>query len=339
MSLSHPLLPLLQELGLAARAAVRRCLREQSREERTRVGGHAGSDVIYAIDREVEEVLTRLLEDRSEALGGIVLIAEGVGENEKTIHPAGRTEEACAWRLLVDPIDGTRGVMVDKRSAWFLAGGAPNHGHATRLRQIECAVMAELPTSRAGFAERFAAVKGRGVEGALDPLLTDEPSRPLAPRPHEGPSIRGGFAQVARFFTPGKDLLAGLEEELLAELFPEAAPGEILAFEDQYISTGGELAELIHGRDRFTADVRASLYGSEAFAERRIGHVCHPYDLAACLVAGEAGVALTDAAGEPLDAPFDTLSPVDWIGYANADIRDEVGPVITRLLRERGWIR
>ena len=39
-------------------------------------------------------------------------------------------------RLIVDPIDGTRGIMYDKRSAWTLAGVAPQRGAGTHLGDI-----------------------------------------------------------------------------------------------------------------------------------------------------------------------------------------------------------
>jgi hypothetical protein len=56
------------------------------------------------------------------------------------------------------------------------------------------------------------------------------------------------------------------------------------------------------------------------------------------LVAEEAGVLLTDARGGPLDAPFDTRLPVDWVGYANPAIRREVEMILQRLLTELGWV-
>src|SRR2546426_8918997 len=51
-------------------------------------------------------------------------------------------EEECRWRLLVDPIDGTRGLMYQKGSAWNLTGVAPDRGAATPLRDIVLAVAA-----------------------------------------------------------------------------------------------------------------------------------------------------------------------------------------------------
>jgi hypothetical protein len=60
--------------------------------------------------------------------------------------------------------------MYDKRAAWALAGVAPNKGPGTRLRDIEVAVMSELPTSKMGFADVLWAIKGRGAHGVRERL-------------------------------------------------------------------------------------------------------------------------------------------------------------------------
>jgi hypothetical protein len=338
MELQHPFLFLLCELGRVARAVVTQQLTQVPLEERIREGAQAASDVIYAIDHAVETELLRLLGQHAEALGGIVLVAEGIGETETTVHPAGWAESACRWRLLVDPIDGTRPIMMDKRSAWFLAGVAPNRGAQTRLSDIACAVMCELPSSRAAVADDFLAVRGQGMTALRSSLVQEAPPREWKPRPWSGPSIRGGFVQMVRFCPPGRDQIAAVEEEMIARLFPDARPGEILSFEDQYPSTGGQLVELLCGRDRFQADLRGILYASPAFATLRIGHVCHPYDLAGALVAEEAGVILTLPDGSPFDGPMDTQTAMSWVGYPNPAIRAEVEPVLVPLLREKGWL-
>ena len=56
------------------------------------------------------------------------------------ILPRGTTESEAVWRIIVDPIDGTRGLMYQKRSAWILTGVAPNRGPSTSLRDIVLAV-------------------------------------------------------------------------------------------------------------------------------------------------------------------------------------------------------
>ncbi len=266
-------------------------------------------------------------------MGGIVLVAEGMNEDKVNVFPEGMSEAKAAWRLIVDPIDGTRELMVGKRSAFFLAGAAPNQGPSTRLLAIRSAVMVEIPTDRAFLSDALWAVKGEMTQGFTRNLL-DGSRKNLKPSPTQEPTLRGGFGQIVRFVHPGKDLLSVMEEEMVKELFPNLKDGEIAAFDDQYLSTGGQLYELLMGKDRFTADLRQSLYSKFHREGKRTGHVCHPYDLAASLVGSEAGIILTDALGHPLDGPMDTTTGLDWVGYANARIRGELAPVLNRLVKK-----
>jgi hypothetical protein len=56
------------------------------------------------------------------------------------------------------------------------------------------------------------------------------------------------------------------------------------------------------------------------------------------LVAREAGVVVTDPAGNRLRAPLDVFTDVAWIGYANDQLRDAIQPVLSAALRERGLL-
>ena len=102
---------------------------------------------------------------------------------------------------------------------------------------------------------------------------------------------------------------------------------------DQYICTGGQLAELALGRDRFVLDVRPLVY-------RKLGVdsalACRPYDLAAWLVGQQAGCVICDPFGAPLDAPLDVTTNVACAVYANHALADLLIPIVreevTRLL-------
>ena len=48
---------------------------------------------------------------------------------------------------------------------------------------------------------------------------------------------------------------------------------------------------------------------------------------------------VTDASGQPLDAPLDVEAEVAWAGYANGRIRAQIEPLLQAALRERGWGR
>jgi hypothetical protein len=143
---------------------------------------------------------------------------------------------------------------------------------------------------------------------------------------------------VARFFPGAREELAAIDEEVVLAALGPVRPGKAHCFEDQYISTGGQLYELVAGHDRFVADLRPLLEPSLAARGQALGICCHPYDLATELIAREAGVVVTDAAGRPLDAPFDVGSDVSWVGYANQKVQAQIEPALQAALRRRGLL-
>src|SRR5438034_1773780 len=114
------------------------------------------ADAIYAIDADVEPIIEEFCGEWSKTTP-LVLVAEGIESEEYggvegvKVFPHGASEDDAAIRLIIDPIDGTRGIMYDKRPAWSLAGVAPNKGSSTCLCDIRVAAITELPTSQMGF--------------------------------------------------------------------------------------------------------------------------------------------------------------------------------------------
>jgi hypothetical protein len=307
----------------------------RSRDGLYEVSRDSAADTIYRLDTLVEPMLDELCNDWARTTP-LVLIGEGVegdgGIEGVRVYPEDAREEDAKIRLIVDPIDGTRGLMYDKRSAWALAGVAPNRGPATRLRDIEAAVMTELPTSKMGYGDVLWAAKGAGATGErID--LRDGRAQPLPLRPSAADTIAHGFASVASFFPGTKALAAEMMEHLVRHLLGGTDVTKALVFDDQYISTGGQFYELIVGHDRFNADLRPLLYRIQ---HQPPGLCCHPYDCATWLIAEEAGVILTDGLGRPLDGPMDVTTGLPWAGYANAALRSKIEPILTDFLRARG---
>lgn len=294
----------------------------------------SSADTIYEIDAVVEPMLEDFCRDWARTCP-LVLIAEGLenadGIEGLKVYPEGATEADALIRVIVDPIDGTRGIMYDKRAAWALAGVAPNNGSATRLRDIEAAVMTELPTSKMGSSDVLWAIKGHGATGFREDLR-DGSRTPLTIRPSTAQSIHHGFASVSNFFPGTKRLASELMEEISLRLLGEADVSKAGVFDDQYISTGGQFYELIVGHDRFLADLRPLFY---QILKQPAGLCCHPYDCATMLIAEEAGVILTDGMGRPLDGPLDCVTGLSWAGYCNATIRDQIEPIIRQFVRSR----
>ena len=115
-------------------------------------------------------------------------------------------------------------------------------------------------------------------------------------------------------------------------------------FDDQCLCTGGQLHELMAGRERLIVDVRPLVL-------HRLGLVsplaCHSYDVCTALLLQEAGGVVENPAGGALDAPLDTTTPVTWVGNANdrlaarvragagGAVRGAGGPSSSRVTRAR----
>jgi fructose-1,6-bisphosphatase/inositol monophosphatase family enzyme len=326
------LLPLVQRLHRRIRDTVVAAFRERESEELAGVAGDEGGDTIYGIDRVSEAVLLEELGREAEALGGLVLVAEGLPDG-RTVLPLGRDAASARYAIIVDPIDGTRGLMYQKRSAWVLTGVAPN-GPAPKLSDIVLAVQTEIPTLKQYLADELWAARGRGFFASRVDVLRGTQT-PVVLRPSRAESIEHGFASLSRFFPGARDAIAAVDEEVVRAVLGPPPRGRALCFEDQYISSGGQLYELIAGHDRFCADLRPLFDGVLAERGEAPTLACHPYDVCTALVAEEAGVVVTGPDGAPLDAPLDVETHVAWIGYANARIRARVEPALNAALDRR----
>ena len=273
--------------------------------EMAAIEGATAADTIYAIDRIADDELMRWFEQH---WVGVELVSEGLD------HPVVIGTEPD-WTVIVDPIDGTRGLMHDKRAAWCLAAAAPFGGS---LRDVRAAAMTELPTIKQGAADQLSAVRGSGTVHAQRVDLRDGGASDLIVRPSSATDLEHGFGGLAKFFIPGKVKLAEVEAELFRRL------GASVVFDDEYVCSGGQLHELMTGRDRFVADLRPLVVPSAL--------ACHPYDVCTAMLLEEAGGVVTDPRGGPLDAPFDTTSPVAWVGYANPALASRIGPILAELV-------
>ena len=304
---------------------VEACAR-QTAEQLAAIAGDEG-DTIYAVDRVGEDALVRGLAQLAHR-EPLCLIAEGI-PGGSFVLPHGASEGDCRWRLLVDPLDGTRGLMYQKRSAWVLTGVAPNRGAETRLSDIVLAVQTEIPLLKQHLSDQLWTIRGKGLQARRYNRLSGA-IEPLTVRPSRAKTLDHGFATVVRFFPGAREVLGAIDDEVVHALVtPE--PGRAASFEDQYASTAGQLYELLSGHDRFIADLRPLVNPA--------GLCCHPYDLCTELIAREAGVVITDPSGSALDAPFDLTPDVAWVGYANEPLRRAIEPVLQAALRRRGLLK
>jgi fructose-1,6-bisphosphatase/inositol monophosphatase family enzyme len=330
------LLAPIRELHDEVRRVVVEACERASVDQLSGIASEAEGDTIYAIDRVSEDTLVEFFEREVASKTPIVLIAEGL-EHGSMVLPRGTAPDAARWRIIVDPIDGTRALMYQKRSGWILTGAAPNRGDATSLADIELAVQTEIPIVKQHLSDSLWAERGRGVGAERVNRLTGA-REPLSLRPSRASTIAHGFAMVSRFFPGAREELAAIDEEIVFGALGPAEPGKAHLFEDQYIATGGQLYELMAGHDRFVADLRPLMDRRLAARGQALGICCHPYDLCTELIARELGVVVTDERGGPLRASLSVHPDVTWVGYANVRIREQVEPLLQDALRRRGLL-
>jgi hypothetical protein len=304
--------------------------RRRQGKDFARVAGVTAADTIYFVDRLSEEALLEWFEEHWPKASPVELVMEGL-EGDPVTFPRQTNVARTKWKCILDPIDGTRGLMYDKRAAFTLAAVASQRGARTNLEDIVVAAMTELPTSKQDRADQVSAVKGGGILAETHDLVRWTRKR-WSPRPSRAVDFEHGFASLARFFPEGKTLLATIEEALWRELGVLGKNGGQLVFDDQYICTGGQLFELIVGHDRMLGDLRPLAYAKLGLSSAAL--CCHPYDICTALIAREAGCVIESPDGTRLRSPLDTTTPVEWMGYASPRLARIVRPVIRRLMAE-----
>ena len=329
---ARPLLP--HDALLAATRALHESIRERVSWllERARAAGRpnlaampgawGAGDLTYALDDMADEPLSAYGADLG-ADRRVTLVAEGPGTS---VH--GKGPDATALRVLIDPVDGTRSLMHDMRSAWALTAIAPDRGEATRLSDAQVAVQTELPTTSAGIYHVLWAVRGQGAWIARHDVKTGTELERAPLVAAQDLSIDNGYLCFTRYLPVERPVVAELESRFLATLVARHGLSERLLYDDQYLCTAGQLYLVARGRYRMLADVRGWLSRTRGFAN----FTPKPYDLASLLVWQEAGIPVLDEDFAPLDAPMDTESKLSVIAFANEELRAALEPLLREVL-------
>ncbi len=295
-------------------------------EDLSEVVAEEGGDTVFAIDRVSEAVLVdRFAEIARE--WPCLLIAEGLGADGRRILPAGtdpargrdrgdRRSHRRHARSHVPEAPGLdphrRGGDRGPRSRARSAARAASVGHHARRTDGDSARQTAPGAISCG--------RSRAAARAPSAAIASTGARtPLALRPSAATTTLQGFGGLSRFFPGGREELSAIDDAIALALLGPPRAGVALSFEDQYISSGGQLYELTVGHDRWVADVRPLVDAALRRRGQTIGVCSHPYDLCTELIAREAGVIVTDPRGGRLDAPLDVFSDVGWIGYRERD--------------------
>ncbi len=327
---------LCDEIREVTRAALVDALREERPDRVDRPRGAGVGDVSYGLDLPSEELIDRwlLAEARRGPLS--VLTEERGWRHLGPGADGGEPVELPGFdhggvRIAFDPVDGTRNLMADLRSAWTVVSFANPGPDVPRLGELAGGMVSEIPVTRARGHRLFhAAASGPCWLEETDPdasmpsparrVVTDDDDRPdhgYFPFFRYKPALRPDISRLeAAFF-------AAIEEHEGADL--------LTCYDDQYLSNAGQLVLLVLGTYRMVVDSRA-LVGKRRGVRTTTSK---PYDVAGAMVcARAAGAELTAADGGALDFPIDARTPVDFAGYVNPATRARLEPHWLRALRD-----
>lgn len=323
------LLDSIEKLHQAIRSAARESIRTQA-ETIAQVMGSGNGDVSYGIDIVCERIIGQWFADNPPK-GGAVVVCEGLGER---VYPSTLSDRDAMWRILIDPLDGTRHIMYDNRSAWILTGIAYNKGTQTTLDDIVAAIQTEVPVILQDKGVVLRAVKQQGARLKVYDLRTkNEVETHMSLTPSSATTLKDGFAVFVNVLPGTKGIISELEERVLHRLYGSPSNNSALVFSEQYISSAGQLFMLMSGKYRMVIDIRALLENYQLRRNQQLPLCAHPYDLSTIRIATESGCIIKNAYGNVLDVPMDLHTNCSWVGYANDTIYKHIHPILLEELQ------
>ncbi len=289
------ILGLLVEAGVKARDDVLGAT--AGARARTPVRSEGGDD-IFTIDETAETSLSRFLAEACRQRSvHLDVIMEG---HEDPVAFGDPSDEDRPWRVIIDPLDGSRPWIAGKRSAWVvLAAGRGAHD----LSQIEVAAAIEVPAGAHQSTALIASATTSGPTRFEREDLATGTRHPVVAGPSASADFKDAFVSVARFAPGNREVLGRFEDRVLHGLG---------CLDDAQASSMGQLMEIALGRELAVIDPRPLFPGG--------GTTAHPYDLGGWLILAQAGGIVEALAGGALTAPLDVHTPVAWVAFANSQV-------------------
>jgi hypothetical protein len=328
-----PLFDLCERMRNAARGVLLAARRNGDFARAVRAVREGAGDTSYGVDEASETVLHEWALEIAR-LQPLSLLSEGRGWRHLGPRPGGVRElegfDHGGPRIVVDPVDGTRNLMTDLRSAWSVVGLAGPGAGLPRQKELVFGMLSEIPDTRAASYRRLSAMRGGPCHFEERTFYKGGPIvKPLELHTGSDARVDHGYFPFFKYMADQRPQIAAVEARFLERL--ERAEGAEVrsCWDDQYISNGGQLALLSIGTYRMIADLRAHL------AQRR-GQptlTTKPYDIAGALLCAQAaGCILTAVDGSELDFPIDVATPVSWVGWVNEATRARLAPHLAAAL-------
>ena len=330
-----PLFDLCERMRNAARGVLLAARRNGDFARAVRAVREGAGDTSYGVDEATEAVLQEWAHEIAR-LQPLSLLSEGGGWRHLGPQPGGVRELAGfdhgGPRIVVDPVDGTRNLMTDLRSAWSVVGIAGPGAGVPRQSELVFGMLSEIPDTRAASYRRLSALRGGPCHFEERTFYKGGPIvKPVELHTGSDARVDHGYFPFFKYMADQRPQIAAVEARFLERLERSEAAEVRSCWDDQYISNGGQLALLSIGTYRMIADLRAWLAAQRGASTT----TSKPYDVAgAILVARAAGCVLEAPDGGALDFALDCTTPVSFVGWANRATAQRLGPHLRAVLAE-----
>lgn len=227
--------PVRERLAAAASGAAHR-------DDVTRAVGQGVGDTTFAID----EIAERAVDTWLQTMGStrpLSLLTEDAGWRH--VGP-GATEGTCVPlpdfdhggpRILLDPIDGTRNIMHDVRSAWVVVSFAGSGAGVPKFDALELGIVSEIPDTRTMLARELVGERGAGATVHEIDLASGEatPSRTLTV--DDDPRLDRGYFPFFAFHPALRPHVQAVCADVVRRVSAEHEIDASTIFDDQYISS------------------------------------------------------------------------------------------------------
>jgi hypothetical protein len=192
-------------------------------------------------------------------------------------------------------------------------------------------MLSEIPDSRAAQYRHLCALAGAPCIASVRELASSAVLSQRKLEPSSDDRCDDGYFPFFRYLADQRPAIARVEAAFFDRLARFERANVRTCYDDQYISSGGQLALVALGAYRMVVDVRT-------LAGRVLGRAsmtCKPYDVAGAVICAQsAGAIVVAPDGTPLDFPIDCETPVDFVAFANEATRARLAPHLAQALRE-----
>ncbi|MCA9001482.1 MAG: hypothetical protein KDB61_06135 [Planctomycetes bacterium] len=324
----HRLRPALRDLAARIRRIARGAPSALDSPTAAHPVGMGSGDVTFPPDALTEECVESWFREQAR-IAPLSVLTEDTGWRHRGPGPGpGGWRELPDFdhgepRVCIDPIDGTRPLMFDLRPAWTVIGVAGPGSGVLLQSQVELGLVTEIPTRLAGWARELEAVRGEGCSLEEIPLFDQVAGEARNLRPIDDARVDHGHFPFFSYHPDVRPVAQSIARDFFERLRTKEGARIEHCYDDQYTSSGGQLALLAMGQYTMIADLRPWLRDPHG----RVSQCAKPYDVSGAVVcAMEAGCSVLHGSGGTLDFPLDTETPVGFLGFAGPRTRDRLLP-------------